>query len=700
MSASDHAVTLQAVEKRWSRLVRVAWFLPAAISVAILIVSIPGYLSSPFLGIFEGHLVLEADAPVNILVSATLVASYLGAASSIGLAIFLYWKKSSDPMGLFLSYYLLGHGILFAGPIEMLHPYWSAAPWINSFILLPVFFGPATMALIALFPDGHFVPSWSPWLVVISLISVPATIWSGDNLLSIQLNFSSTANTIVLIGLVTISLAVIAAAIYAQVYRYKFVSTPAQKLQTKWVLYGIGLWMGVNALSSIGWNLALQLPEGSSVPAWLPAATLAWVISSLFLPVSLTVSITRYKLFDIDLIINRTLVYGVLTVGVIAIYILIVGALGLVFQTQGNLIIALLATGIIAVIFQPLRERLQGIVNRLIYGERDDPIEALSQLGRRLETTLTPDYVLPTVVETIAQTLKLPYVAILLPTGDGNKVAAAHGSASTTPARFQLTYQGENVGELVVAPHSPGESFSPSEMRLLKNIARQASAAVHAAQLTRDLQLSRQRLVTAREEERRRLRRDLHDGLGPSLAALHIQSNALRRLIRGNPAAAETMVNEFKVEIREAIADIRRVVYMLRPPTLDELGLVGAIQAYAARCSREAADRPLSVTVEAPENLPPLPAAVEVAVYHIAREALTNVVHHSRASNGLVTLVISNTLMLEISDDGLGFQKVGQMGMGLLSMRERAEELGGTLIYESPAGGGTLVRTQLPLMEA
>jgi signal transduction histidine kinase len=237
-------------------------------------------------------------------------------------------------------------------------------------------------------------------------------------------------------------------------------------------------------------------------------------------------------------------------------------------------------------------------------------------------------------------------------------------------------------------------------MRLLKNIARQASAAVHAAQLTEELQRSRHRLVTAREEERRRLRRDLHDRLGPSLAALHIQSNALRRLIRSEPEAAETMVDEFKIETREAIGDIRRVVYKLRPPTLDELGLVGAIRAYAAQCSREAAGQALSVNVDAPDNLPPLPAAVEVAAYHILREALTNVVHHSQARSSIVRLAISDTLTVEISDNGVGFQKANPRGMGLLSMRERAEELGGTFIYESLPDGGASVRARFPLIEA
>jgi signal transduction histidine kinase len=212
--------------------------------------------------------------------------------------------------------------------------------------------------------------------------------------------------------------------------------------------------------------------------------------------------------------------------------------------------------------------------------------------------------------------------------------------------------------------------------------------------LTADLQHSRERLVTAREEERRRIRRDLHDGLGPALASLTLKLDAARNLLARDPATAEALLLELKTQTQTAIADIRRLVYGLRPPALDELGLVSAIREHAAR--NVSADS-LRVSVEAPESLPPLPAAVEVAAYRIALEALTNVARHAQAKNCTVALTIKEDLRLEISDDGVGLPPGHRLGVGLTSMRERAEELGGTCIIERRAASGTRVSATLPL---
>jgi signal transduction histidine kinase len=415
----------------------------------------------------------------------------------------------------------------------------------------------------------------------------------------------------------------------------------------------------------------------------------------LFIPIFTYIAILRYHLYDIDVVINRTLVYGALSACVVSIYVLAVGGLGALFQARGNLGISLLATGLVAVLFQPLRSRLQRGMNRLMYGERDDPYAVISRLGRRVEATLAPEAVLPTVVETIAQALKLPYAAILLKEGDSFRTAAAYGSLRGEPETLPLVYQREEIGRLVLSPRAPGEGFSGADRGLLEDLARQAEVAVHAVRLTADLQRSRERLVATREEERRRLRRDLHDGLGAQLAGLNVQTGTLRRLISRDPDAAEELVVELRGELRSAIADIRRLVYDLRPPALDDLGLVESLRQLAERYGSN--DEPLRMLVEAPEDLPNLPAAVEVAVYRITQEALTNVARHARARTCVVRLAVTDDVALEIVDDGVGIPEERSAGVGLSSMFERASELGGSCIVQPVPKGGTQVLVHLPL---
>jgi signal transduction histidine kinase len=419
------------------------------------------------------------------------------------------------------------------------------------------------------------------------------------------------------------------------------------------------------------------------------------VVALLVVPVCTYIAILRHRLYDIEVVINRTLVYGALTACVVGIYVLAVGALGTLFQARGGLAISLAATGLVAMLFQPIRSKLQRSVNRLMYGERDDPYAVTSRLGRRLEATIAPEAVLPTVVETIAQALKLPYAAILLEEGEGYRTAASYGSPRGEPETLPLVYQREEIGRLVLSPRAPGEGFSDADRDLLEDLARQAEVAVHAVRLAADLQSSRERLVATREEERRRLRRDLHDGLGAQLAGLNVQAGTLRRLIPTDPDVADEVVVELRQELRSAIADIRRLVYDLRPPALDDLGLVESLRRLAEHYGSEGEQ--LRVSVEAREDLPDLPAAVEVAIYRITQEALTNVVRHARARTCVVRLTVNEDVALEIVDDGVGIPTQRSAGVGLSSMRERAAELGGSCIVERAPKGGTKVLVHLPL---
>jgi signal transduction histidine kinase len=489
-----------------------------------------------------------------------------------------------------------------------------------------------------------------------------------------------------------------------------------ERQQIKWFLFAavpLTVFLGLFELSLIITNLtydfltydflnriavivSCRCPSYSRLPGQaLKAIQLVALLALLFVPIVTYIAILRYRLYDIDVVINRTLVYGSLSACVVLIYVLAVIALGALFQAQGNIAVSLLATGLVAVLFQPLRSRLQRGVNRLMYGERDEPYAVISRLGRRLESTLAPDTVLPTLVETIAQALKLPFTAILLKEGEGFRTAAAYGSPRGEPETLPLVYQREEIGRLVLSPRAPGEGFSHADRVLLEDLARQAEVAVHAVRLTSDLQHSRERLVATREEERRRLRRDLHDGLGAQLAGLNVQAGTLRRLIPSDPGAADELVVELREELKGAISDIRRLVYGLRPPALDDLGLAEALRRLAERYGSEG-EHP-RVSVKAPEDLPDLPAAIEVAVYRIAQEALTNVARHAKAQGCMVRLAVDGDVELEIIDDGVGIPAGRNAGVGLSSMRERASELGGSCLIDSVPEGGTRVIVRLPL---
>jgi signal transduction histidine kinase len=471
-----------------------------------------------------------------------------------------------------------------------------------------------------------------------------------------------------------------------------------ERLQIRWLLWTVGLLIGLALMLLLGtysWPAIFNLDNN----IWtLPEVALGMTILigiSFGIPLVLGLSILRYRLYSLDLVIHRMLVYGALTTCVVGLYVLIAGYLGSLFRTSNNLAISLVATAVVAVLFQPLRERIQRGANRLLYGERDEPYAVISRLGRRLEETLAPDAVLPAIVATVREALKLPYVAVALWQGEQLvTAAAAAGTAVREPLRLPLVYQQEPVGELHLAPRAPGEPFDRADRRLLDDLARQAGVAAHAVRLTADLQRSRERLVAAREEERRRLRRDLHDGLGPMLGSLTLKLDVADDRVERDPAAARALLRDLKSQAQTAIVDIRQLVYALRPPALDDLGLAGALRAEATQYEGSS----LRIVVEAPATLPPLPAAVEVAAYRIAQEALTNVVRHAGARTCTIRLVVADdALDLEVTDDGLGLPTVHRQGVGLVSMRERATELGGACGVEFLSGGGTRVRASFPL---
>jgi signal transduction histidine kinase len=537
------------------------------------------------------------------------------------------------------------------------------------------------IALLA-FPDGKFRPRYLTWVCLLlscaylfSRLLIPDLTTPGHTGYTVGVGASFVANAL------TISIIV---------YRYRRVLTTSQRIQVRWIIYGciiaFALHIGFGAL--YGWNPTLNIKYD---PIYLIGLQIITALSFFIFNITFVIAIVRYQLFDIDLIINRTLVYSALTTIVIALYMVIVSGFGSILQTKSNLPLSLFATGVIAVAFQPLRQRIQQRVNRLMFGRRDDPLGVLDDLGKRLEATLTPEAVLKSITETVLTALKLPYVGIEY-AGETSIVA---GKVQEDTQKFPLIYHAQIIGYLVVSPRASDESLNAKDRLILESVARQASAAIHTLRLSHDLQISRQHIISTREEERRRLRRDLHDGLGPALATLALQAEVVRDTLYSKPEQSERFITEIINGTQAAIDDIRRVVYDLRPAAIDDLGLFSALREQGAQYSQ----RGLNVVVETPDELILLPAAVEVAIYRIVQEALTNVQRHAQAQLCRVRLDINGSVSLEIVDDGRGIPLTRRAGVGLNSMHERATELGGSCIIESQPGAGTRIAVSLPYEE-
>lgn len=600
--------------------------------------------------------------------------------SCFGVATLIARHRSRDRVGLLASLYLVLIASTGAPAMQAVGDEYPALARIASFA--SVVLSLVLVAFFFLFPDGRFVPGWSRWPLL--LMAVAAAVLFVMTRPSVDDPPGWTALMI---------LGGVFAGIAAQLYRHARAASPGQRQQIRCVLLGAAL-ANLAALADAFFGNLIPTIGRPATGYDLTGVTFVTLVS-LALPLSIGFAVLRYRLWEIDVVVNRALVYGVLTVGLLALYLVIAEGIGSLVQDRGRLPLSLLATALIAVLFAPLRQRLQAAVNRLMYGDRDDPYRVLTQLGERLGAALAPDAAIAAVGETVAHALKSPHVALALDAG-GPGVPATPESAAGELLRLPLEYQGERVGELMVAPRGPGEHFSATDRRLLADLARQIGPAAHAIRLAGDLQRARERLVTAREEERRRLRRDLHDGLGPQLAALTLKIETIRnRFVRERELDA--MLVDLTQRTQDALADIRRLVYGLRPPALDELGLLAAIRQAAHQ--RDDGEGALRVTLHAPETLPPIPAAVEVAVYRIIDEAVTNVVRHAHASGCQIDLSLSeaaNLLRLRVADNGCGLPVNAHAGVGMLSMRERAEELGGRWSIESSAERGTVITVELP----
>ena len=340
--------------------------------------------------------------------------------------------------------------------------------------------------------------------------------------------------------------------------------------------------------------------------------------------------------------------------------------------------------------YGPLRHRLFRVVQAWILGSRGNRYDVMAGLAANLESIEDGPAQLGAVAGAVADAFGVRYVAVEVDRPGGERLIATFGDRPEEVRTLPITYRETEVGRLVLPGRGLRSRLSSRDEKLLGDLVRQAATAARTSRLADELQSSRERLVNTREEERRRIRRDLHDGFGPAMAGVVYQLETVRLLVEADPERATAQLDSVRDYVQEIVADVRRLVHELRPPALDDRGLVGAIRQLAET-------QPLPNEVDA-ADLGALPAAVEVAAYRIVAESLTNVVRHAEAGSARVRLERTATdLIVEVTDDGVGIGEDVQAGVGLLSIRERAAELGGRTDVSCPPSGGTVVRAALPL---
>jgi signal transduction histidine kinase len=453
-------------------------------------------------------------------------------------------------------------------------------------------------------------------------------------------------------------------------------SDAVQRSQLRWLL-----WSGAVVAVLLIFNRAFPAEWAS----WLFLIAIALVCASVL------IAVLRYKLYSIDRLLSWTLVYGALLAGVLLVDVALVTLIGAAIDERTT---ALFAVLVVTLLYAPLRERLFRLASRVVNGRRDDPYGVVSSLAGRLEEASDSAEQLEQVARAIADAFASPYVRVELDRPDGGMLASSSGVQRLETSTLPLQYRGVPIGRVVMEP-GRRPRLSDRDERLLVDLVRQAAAAIRASELNMELQRIRERLVAAREDERHRLRRDLHDGLGPLLASIRLRIETARNLAAVAPEKASEFIDSAIADTTEAVADISRLVSDLRPPALDELGLVRAVEQQCVRF--RSADRRVTFTADVSG---PLTAAVEVAAYRIVSEALNNVARHSGATAVDVLLTLDDALLtVEVRDDGRGIPEDAVAGVGLSSQRERAVELGGTWEVTARPGGGTIIRAKLPLLE-
>jgi signal transduction histidine kinase len=497
-------------------------------------------------------------------------------------------------------------------------------------------------------------------------------------------------------------------AVISLVLRYRRGQTE-ERHQIRIVMYAMALYAVTFGAS----RLAGQVTSGSVV--WLQDVS---IIGILAVPFGAGVAVLKYRLYDIDVVISRTLVYGSLAAFITAVYVGIAVGIGTLVGSGGkpNLGLSILATAIVAVGFQPLREHMQRFANRLVYGKRATPYEVLSQFSERVAESYASDEVLPRMARVLAEGTGADLAEVWLRSGDVLRRAAVFPLESSLPGPVQLDgaqaptiphadrtvevrHQSELLGALTVTKRR-GESLTPIEIKLMDDLAHQAGLVLKNVGLTADLQArlgdlraSRQRLVAAQDDERRRLERNLHDGAQQHLVALKVKLGLVEMLATRDPEKAQATIVALKRDADEALETLRDLARGIYPPLLADRGLAAALQSQAGKAT-------LPVHVDA-YGVGRYPQETEAALYFCTLEALQNVQKYAAASAATVRLrEDGKQLSVEVADDGRGFDvNAVTRGAGLTNMEDRLDALGGTLQIESTLGVGTTLRATVPVSQ-
>ncbi len=454
----------------------------------------------------------------------------------------------------------------------------------------------------------------------------------------------------------------------------------------------------------LGWlTVGTALMALSFVPLALPESwPWLWMVNPLvhlavqaFYPAAMLVAVLRQRMWGLDLAVSRTVLAGTLTVGLIALYVVVATALASLLPTSDSVLAQAVAAGAVAVAVVPVRSWLQQRVHDLVYGAGSDPARAVRDLGGRFASARKPEELMTELAAGVAVALRLESVTVWR-TGEAEP-AVRYGVPSGEATSVDLVHRGAPVG-VIAATAPPGVSLDARARKSLSELGSVVATGLVLVQASRELDAARDRLSTVRLEERRVIRRELHDGLGPSLAGIRLGLQGVRNLIAVDPDAAARLLESLQQQLDHQVDGVRSLSRTLFPPILDELGLAAALHELAAQHAR--AGFVLDVHADVPATLD---QAAGAAAYGIAVEAVSNARRHSGADGCRVEVVCASDgsavseLTVIVLDRGAGFAAGHTGGVGTRSMLERASELGGTLVIDSPPPGGTRVTARLPL---